>query len=82
MKTGQLIITALIGCSAILVADAHNEKMTVVYFVFIGVLFVVYGIPIVMDCLKDTDLTQNLILFVAGGLLWIALLFVFPYVWR
>ncbi len=80
MTTGQLIITALIGCSSILVADAHNEKMTVVYFVFIGVLFVVYGIPIVMDCLKDTDLTQWLILFVMGVLMWITLLFVFPYV--
>lgn len=80
MTTGQLIITALIWCSSILVADAHNEKMTVVYFVFIGVLFVVYGIPIVMDCLKDPDLTQCLILFVVGVLMWITLLFVFPYV--
>jgi len=80
MKTNDLILMVLLIGLAMFVDQANNEKLTAIYWIFIGSIIVFYIIQIVMLCLEDDYLFRYLILFVGAVLTGILAIFTAPYV--
>ena len=80
MKTNDLILMVLLIGLAMFVDQANNEKLTTIFWIFIGSIIVFYIIQIVMLCLEDDYLFRYLILFVGAVLTGILAIFTAPYV--